>query len=59
MALHSMVTTLLLKKAMIIIAGTKNKTSLAKANKVDLKLEPIACSKMDNDLIRQVKIILR
>ena len=55
--LHNIVTTLWLNVAIIIIAGTKNITSLAKASKVDLKLDPIDCNKIDNDLVIQVKII--
>ena len=42
---------------MIIIAGTKKITSLAKAKIVDLTLEPIDCNKIEIDLIKQVKII--
>ena len=57
MALHNIVTTLLDNVARIMIEGTKKITSLAKASKVDLKLEPIDCNKIDIDLIRQVRIM--
>ena len=56
-ALHNIVTTLWLKVAIIIIAGTKKITSLANANKVDLTLDPIDCNIIDNDLVIQVNII--
>ena len=56
-ALHSNVTTLCDIVAIIIIAGTKNITSLDKASKVEEKLEPIDCKMIDMDLTSQVRII--
>ena len=56
-ALHSIVTTLLLKEAIMIIAGTKNRTSLARARSVDFKLDPMDCNNIDKDLMIQVRMI--
>ena len=41
----------------MIIDGTKKITSLDKASRVDLKLEPIDCKRIEIDLIKQVKMI--
>ena len=57
MALYSIVTTLCVILAMIIIDGTKKITSLARASNVDFILDPIDCNIIEVDLIIQVRTI--
>ena len=56
-ALYSIVITLEVILAIMIMEGTKKATSRENESKVDFTLEPIDCNKIANDFVIQVKII--